>query len=112
MAIHEVLETHQQQQQHPHPYGEEDSPPYRRRGSPDDYPYSDPPASSNNSAVGAGSGFHPSSRSIGRGDMRSSDLYHRGASPRYRQESPMPGSNSEDEDDDIRNSKKRRMVPG
>ncbi|KAG0371195.1 hypothetical protein BGX24_001793 [Mortierella sp. AD032] len=112
MAIHEVLETHQQQQQHPHPYGEEDSPPYRRRGSPDDYPYSDPPASSNNSAAGAGSGLHPSSRSFGRSDMRSSDLYHRGVSPRYRQESPMPGSNSEDEDDDIRNSKKRRMVPG
>ncbi|KAF9133254.1 hypothetical protein BGW39_010172 [Mortierella sp. 14UC] len=110
MAIQEVLETHQQQ--HPHPYGEEDSPPYRRRGSPDDYLYSDPPASTNN-AVGAGSGFHPSSRSFGRGDMRpSSDHYHRGASPRYRQESPMPGSNSEDEDDDIRNSKKRRMVPG
>ncbi|KAG0310629.1 hypothetical protein BGZ97_012435 [Linnemannia gamsii] len=42
----------------------------------------------------------------------SSDHYHRGASPRYRQESPMPGSNSEDEEDDIRNSKKRRMVPG
>ncbi|KAF9908487.1 hypothetical protein EC991_009751 [Linnemannia zychae] len=108
MAIQEVLETHQQQ--HPHPYGEEDSPPYRRRGSPDDYPYSDPPASSN---TGTGSGFHPSSRSFGRGDMRSSsDHFHRGVSPRYRQESPMPGSNSEDEDDDIRNSKKRRMVPG
>ncbi|KAF9143460.1 hypothetical protein BG015_000425 [Linnemannia schmuckeri] len=118
MAIHEVLESHQQQQQHPHPYGEEDSPPYRRRGSPDDYPYSDPPASSNNnnnssSMSGAGSGFHPSSRSFGRGDMRSSsDHYHRGVSPRYRQDSPMPGSNSEDEDDDIRNNKKRRMVPG
>ncbi|KAG0069212.1 hypothetical protein BGZ90_000289 [Linnemannia elongata] len=77
MAIHEVLESHQQQQQHPHPYGEEDSPPYRRRGSPDDYPYSDPPASSNNnnngsnnSMAGAGSGFHPSSRLSGAENIR------------------------------------------
>ncbi|KAF9097444.1 hypothetical protein BGX23_008866 [Mortierella sp. AD031] len=114
MAIHEVLETHQQQQQHPHPYGEEDSPPYRRRGSPDEYPYADPPSSSSSNMMGTGSGFHPSSsRPLGRGDLRpSSDHYHRGVSPRYRQESPMPGSNSEDEDDDIRNNKKRRMVPG
>ncbi|KAF9920584.1 hypothetical protein FBU30_009561 [Linnemannia zychae] len=103
MAIHEVIEGHQQQQHHP--YGDEDSPPYRHRGSPDDYPYSDPPSSSN---AGAGtSGFQSSSRPSGRGDLRPSDTYHRGASPRYRQESPMPGSNSEDEDDDIRNNRKR-----
>ncbi|KAG0357842.1 hypothetical protein BGZ54_000150, partial [Gamsiella multidivaricata] len=48
----------------------------------------------------------------GRGDMRQPSDYHRPPSPRYRHESPVPGSNSEDEDDDIRNYKKRRMFQG
>lgn len=41
--------------------------------------------------------------------MRHHSDYNRPPSPRYRHESPMPGSNSEDEDDDIRNYKKRRF---
>ncbi|KAI1317533.1 hypothetical protein EDD11_008227 [Mortierella claussenii] len=89
MAIHEVLDSHQHQQQQ-HPYGyEEDSPPYKRKGSPEEFSFSDPPASSSSvSHSGPGSHHH------------------------LRHESPLPGSNSEDEDDDIRNYKKRRMFPG
>ncbi|KAF9930014.1 hypothetical protein BGZ67_006016 [Mortierella alpina] len=59
-----------------------------------------------------GPGSQHQSRHNARGDMRQYSDRQRAHSPRYRQESPMPGSNSEDEDDDIRNYKKRRMVPG
>ncbi|KAF9355128.1 hypothetical protein BGX34_010641 [Mortierella sp. NVP85] len=46
MAIHDVLDTHQQQQQQ-HSYGYEDeSPPYKRKGSPEEYSFSDTPVSS------------------------------------------------------------------
>ncbi|KAF9993599.1 hypothetical protein BGZ79_001714 [Entomortierella chlamydospora] len=109
MAIHEVIDSHQQQQ-HQHPYGyEEDSPPYKRKGSPEEFSFSDPPASS--SVSHGGSGLHQSSRHYGRGDGHHQQEYHRPVSPRYRHESPLPGSNSEDDDDDIRNYKKRRF-PG
>ncbi|KAF9207824.1 hypothetical protein BGZ49_010489, partial [Haplosporangium sp. Z 27] len=47
----------------------------------------------------------------GRGDSHHQQDYHRPISPRYRHESPLPGSNSDDDDDDIRNYKKRRF-PG
>ncbi|KAG0328431.1 hypothetical protein BGZ99_005296 [Dissophora globulifera] len=48
-----------------------------------------------------------------RGEARHNSDYNRPPSPRYRQESPMPGSGSDDDmDDDIRNYKKRRMFPG
>ncbi|KAF9433160.1 hypothetical protein BGZ76_009810 [Entomortierella beljakovae] len=105
MAIHEVIDGHQQQQQQ-HSYGyEEDSPPYKRKGSPEEFSFSDPPASS---SVSHGSGLHHQSRHFGRGEGHQQD-YHRSHSPRYRHESPLPGSNSEDEDDDIHNYKKRRF---
>ncbi|KAF8927200.1 hypothetical protein BGZ58_010572 [Dissophora ornata] len=113
MAIHEVLDSNQQQQQQ-HPYGyEEDSPPYKRKGSPEEFSFSDPPASSS-SLNSRGPGLHQQSRSqYGRGDMRHNSDYQRPLSPRFRHESPMPGSNSDDDmDDDIRNYKKRRMFPG
>ncbi|KAF9965305.1 hypothetical protein BGZ70_005086 [Mortierella alpina] len=110
MAIHEVLDSHQHSQ---HPYGnEDDSPPYRRRGSPEEYSFSDPPVSSSGGMSNSGPGSQHQSRQNTRGDMRQYSDRQRAHSPRYRQESPMPGSNSEDEDDDIRNYKKRRMVPG
>ncbi|KAF9185810.1 hypothetical protein BGZ50_002850 [Haplosporangium sp. Z 11] len=109
MAIHEVLDGNQSQ--HPHPYGhEEDSPPYKRRGgSPEEFSFSDPPGSSSGPSSHQQQQQH---RHYGRGESRHYSDRHRPPSPRYRQESPMPGSNSEDEDDDIRNYKKRRMVPG
>ncbi|KAF9099725.1 hypothetical protein BGX27_000536 [Mortierella sp. AM989] len=107
MAIHEVIDSHHQQQQHPYGY-EEDSPPYKRKGSPEEFSFSDPPASSSGSHGGSGS---HQSRHFGRGDSHHQQEYHRPLSPRYRHESPLPGSNSEDEDDDIRNYKKRRF-PG
>ncbi|KAF9154028.1 hypothetical protein BGX21_005976, partial [Mortierella sp. AD011] len=60
MAIHEVIDSHQQQQ-HQHPYGyEEDSPPYKRKGSPEEFSFSDPPVSS--SVSHGGPGLHQSSR--------------------------------------------------
>ncbi|KAF9376822.1 hypothetical protein CPB97_010581 [Podila verticillata] len=92
MAIHEVLDGHEGGN------GGHSPPLYKRKGSPEESSFSDPPSS------------YPS-RPRPRGDLRTSDQ-HRAHSPQYRHESPMPGSNSEDEDDDIRNYKKRRMVPG
>ncbi|KAG0043874.1 hypothetical protein BGZ83_010942 [Gryganskiella cystojenkinii] len=108
MAIHEVLDGHQHYG-HEGPGGREDSPPYKRKGSPDEYAYSDPPPGSSSAPYGPGG--HHGSRSYGRVDGRQhGGEQQRPLSPRFRQESPMPGSNSEDEDDDIRNYKKRRMA--
>ncbi|KAF9564709.1 hypothetical protein EC968_004430 [Mortierella alpina] len=94
MAIHEVLEG-------------QNSPPYKRKGSPEESSLSDAASQAR------------SARSRGGSHGNTSELYphpHHAHfapnSPRYhRQESPMPASNSEeDEDSDIRNYKKRRML--
>ncbi|KAF9936077.1 hypothetical protein BGZ67_002687 [Mortierella alpina] len=94
MAIHEVLEG-------------QSSPPYKRKGSPEESSLSDAASQAR------------SARSRGGSHGITTELYphpHHAHfapnSPRYhRQESPMPASNSEeDEDSDIRNYKKRRML--
>ncbi|KAF9283688.1 hypothetical protein BGZ68_005220 [Mortierella alpina] len=94
MAIHEVLEG-------------QSSPPYKRKGSPEESSLSDAASQAR------------SARSRGGSHGNTTELYphpHHAHfapnSPRYhRQESPMPASNSEeDEDSDIRNYKKRRML--
>ncbi|ORZ13878.1 hypothetical protein BCR41DRAFT_90335 [Lobosporangium transversale] len=58
MAIHEVIDNHPQQNLYGH---EEDSPPYRRRGSHDEMSLSDPPAPHSSVSHG-GAGSHPQSR--------------------------------------------------
>ncbi|KAF9205644.1 hypothetical protein BGZ49_003739 [Haplosporangium sp. Z 27] len=109
MAIHEVLEAPGRNHSHHNEEGRH-SPPYKRKGSPEDS-FSDPP--SNPRARSTLS----SSTSRGPSYNTNSDHPHphftsrHPRSPRYRHESPMPQSNSDDdEDSDVRNYKKRRML--
>ncbi|KFH66989.1 hypothetical protein MVEG_07513 [Podila verticillata NRRL 6337] len=118
MAIHGVLEGTPNHPPHPLDDGSR-SPPYKRKGSPDES-FSDPPSSrshpgSSFAASGAAlrgsydrpsSSHHSHSQSQGRYQQPHHQTPH---SPRYRQESPMPASNSEDEEDDLR-YKKRRLA--
>ncbi|KAG0343661.1 hypothetical protein BG005_002265 [Podila minutissima] len=113
MAIHGVLEG----PNHPPPHPLDDgsrSPPYKRKGSPDEF--SDPPSSrshpgSSFAASGAAlrSYDRPSSHHHSQSQGRYAQQPHAPHSPRYRQESPMPASNSEDEEEDLR-YKKRRLA--
>ncbi|KAG0374998.1 hypothetical protein BGX24_009668 [Mortierella sp. AD032] len=103
MAIHEVLDG-------------QNSPSFKRKGSPEEGSFSDPPTSSSRlgSRVSSSRAYNQHSDS-----NHTHTPHHHHAhfapsqphSPRFRQESPMPVSNSDDdEDSDIRNYKKRRML--
>ncbi|KAF9351645.1 hypothetical protein BGX34_000436 [Mortierella sp. NVP85] len=112
MAIHEVLEAPGRSQNH-RDEGHS-SPPYKRKGSPEDS-FSDSPSNSRTrSAASSRGGPYSNSAdpSPQPSHMRDTQLAHRSRSPRYRQESPMPQSNSDDDDDDsdVRSYKKRRML--
>ncbi|KAF9974276.1 hypothetical protein BGZ73_002365 [Actinomortierella ambigua] len=150
MAIHEVLDSpsagasqgnnedyppHGHSSYPPHPSSYPDSPPYKRKGSPDES-LSDPPSYSRsrprgdlrhhhssdhyqhpyNNNTGSNSSSsnnsHPASHHSSSHHMPSSHHHHhpRAVSPRHRQESPMPLSNSEEDEDEYRNYKKRRMA--
>ncbi|KAG0267417.1 hypothetical protein BG011_005702 [Mortierella polycephala] len=95
MAIHEVLEG-------------QSSPPYKRKGSPEESMFSDHSRTRTSNATRGGS--YSSSNHHHHHHAHLAD--HQPRSPRHhRQESPMPQSNSDDdEDSDIRNYKKRRML--
>ncbi|KAK3814536.1 MAG: hypothetical protein JOS17DRAFT_760703 [Linnemannia elongata] len=109
MAIHEVLDG-------------QNSPSFKRKGSPEEGSFSDPPTSSSsrlNSRVSSSRAYgHPSDSNHSHpphhphhAHFAPSSSSHQPNSPRFRQESPMPASNSDDdEDSDIRNYKKRRML--
>ncbi|KAF9416527.1 hypothetical protein BGZ76_004656, partial [Entomortierella beljakovae] len=102
MAIQEVLDVNNRGASH-HNEDSQNSPPYKRKGSPEDS-FSDPPTTSRTMSSTRGS-YSTSS------DHPSNPHYtpRQPRSPRYRNESPMPQSNSEDEDSDVRSYKKRRM---
>ncbi|KAF9905228.1 hypothetical protein BX616_001065 [Lobosporangium transversale] len=96
MAIHEVLEGPGRNQGHPE--DGHSSPPYKRKGSPDDASFSDPPSSSRARASGSRSHYNDHLASHPR-------------SPRPRQESPMPQSNSDEDDEPgVRINKKRKVL--
>ncbi|KAF9931360.1 hypothetical protein FBU30_010395 [Linnemannia zychae] len=109
MAIHEVLDG-------------QGSPSFKRKGSPDESSFSDPPSSTSRlgSRVSSSRSYgHPSdAHSHSNSNTHTPHHPHHAHfapsqphSPRIRQESPMPASNSDDdEDSDIRNFKKRRML--
>ncbi|CAO3568009.1 unnamed protein product [Mortierella alpina] len=94
MAIHEVLEG-------------QNSPPYKRKGSPEESSLSDAASQARSARLRGGS--HGNTTEL---YPHPHHAHFAPNSPRYhRQESPMPASNSEeDEDSDIRNYKKRRML--
>ncbi|KAF9138100.1 hypothetical protein BGX30_009587 [Mortierella sp. GBA39] len=105
MAIHEVLDG-------------QNSPSFKRKGSPEEGSFSDPPTASSsrlNSRVSSSRAYgHPADSNHPHHPHHAHfapSSSHQPNSPRFRQESPMPASNSEDdEDSDIRNYKKRRML--
>ncbi|KAF9089817.1 hypothetical protein BGX29_011850 [Mortierella sp. GBA35] len=95
MAIHEVLDG-------------QNSPSFKRKGSPEEGSFSDPPTSSRHGSRVSSSRAYDHGHAPHHAHFAPSHQPH---SPRLRQESPMPASNSEDdEDSDIRNYKKRRML--
>ncbi|KAF9980489.1 hypothetical protein BGZ65_005039 [Modicella reniformis] len=112
MAIHEVLEA-PPSRSHSHHDEDRGSPPFKRKGSPEDS-FSDSNSRSRSSArAGPYSSSSNADHSPQSSHLRDAHYTsHHPRSPRYRQESPMPQSNSEDddEDNDIRSYKKRRML--
>ncbi|KAF9150042.1 hypothetical protein BG015_008134 [Linnemannia schmuckeri] len=107
MAIHEVLDG-------------QNSPSFKRKGSPEEGSFSDPPTASSsrlNSRVSSSRAYgHSADSNHSHAPHHPHHAHfapssHQPHSPRFRQESPMPASNSDDdEDSDIRNYKKRRML--
>ncbi|KAF9901898.1 hypothetical protein EC991_005575 [Linnemannia zychae] len=105
MAIHDVLDG-------------QNSPSFKRKGSPEEGSFSDPPSSRLGSRVSSSQAYgqHSDSNHT-HAPLHPHHPHHahfapsQPHSPRFRQESPMPASNSDDdEDSDIRNYKKRRML--